>query len=364
MNMDNRPRLIDNEKEGKFYPISIFNDVKETLELMGSASSTLRPYIADWYNQVFIPAFKELNGEPFVLKSKNGSTIMQEIHVGLNTKQLGEKTAEVMRVSKPNSEDLLKHYLYPLLNLGIIDKVKSSIDGKANIYFPIEEGGISILFKDGKDPRLTVTDPTFYPSRKMLEDSCKTIVEYCSKAGGMKYRLVDHEGNDITVQEMVDRYLNNPEICFKEAPNENEKSQKSEDITTPPLVCGNKKTTIHNDIVEKSSIDIKGISSSQILSIKPIDFLFQKVHPGILDNNLHIEFVTSKVSEAVNFFRKKIFFACYYCYDTHKAIFENLNEYERHIVVGHKSGTVGYPGFPDIVKFEVERIRKKQGHNK
>ena len=40
MNMDNRPRLIDNEKEGKFYPISTFNDVKETLELMGLASST------------------------------------------------------------------------------------------------------------------------------------------------------------------------------------------------------------------------------------------------------------------------------------------------------------------------------------
>ncbi|MGC2308350.1 MAG: hypothetical protein WA461_08105 [Nitrososphaeraceae archaeon] len=168
-----------------------------------------------------------------------------------------------MHVSKPNSEDLLKHYLYPLLNLGIIDKVKSSIDGKANIYFPIEEGCINILFKDGKDPRLTVTDPTFYPSRKILEDSCRTIVEYCSKAGGVKYRLVDHEGNDIATQELIDRYLSNPEICFKEPIKKNE---KSEDVATPPLVCSNKKTTIHNDVVEKSSIDIKGISGSQILT--------------------------------------------------------------------------------------------------
>lgn len=89
----------------------------------------------------------------------------------------------------------------------------------------------------------------------------------------------------------------------------------------------------------------------------------QAVHLGILDNTLRIEFVTSKISEVHNPFHKKILFFCYYCYDLHK-VFDDLDNYERHIVVGHKSGTAGYPGFPDIVKFEVERIRKKQGHNK
>ena len=79
----------------------------------------------------------------------------------------------------------------------------------------------------------------------------------------MKYRLVDHEGNDIATQELIDRYLSNPEICFKEPIKKNE---KSEDIATPPLVCSNKKTAIRNDVVEKSSIDIKGISGSQILT--------------------------------------------------------------------------------------------------
>ena len=78
--MDNRPRLIDNTvpDDKKFYPISTFDDLKEALELMGLASSTLRPYIVDWYNGVFIPAFKELNGEPYALRSKNGYAIMQE----------------------------------------------------------------------------------------------------------------------------------------------------------------------------------------------------------------------------------------------------------------------------------------------
>jgi hypothetical protein len=30
------------------------------------------------------------------------------------------------------------------------------------------------------------------------------------------YRLEDHLGNEITIGELVDKYLNNPELCFKE----------------------------------------------------------------------------------------------------------------------------------------------------
>jgi hypothetical protein len=30
--------------------------------------------------------------------------------------------------------------------------------------------------------------------------------------------------------------------------------------------------------------------------------------------------------------------------------------------MNHKPSTVGYPGFPDIEKLELERVRDKQGH--
>jgi hypothetical protein len=63
VNMDSRPKIIDT-KTGKFYPISTFEDLKETLHLMGMASSMLRPYVAHWYNTVFLPAFKELPDQP------------------------------------------------------------------------------------------------------------------------------------------------------------------------------------------------------------------------------------------------------------------------------------------------------------
>ena len=164
---------------------------------------------------------------------------MQEIHVGINTQRLGDKTAEVFGLQKPNSEELLKHYLYPLLNLGIIDKVRSNIDSRANIYFPVRAGNINVLFSDPDDPRLEVTDPKYYPSKKSLEDTCRTIIEYCSKGGGVnerKYRLVDHDGKDITPEELVDIYLYNPEVCFKEFLSYSGARSKN---TAPPLACSN-----------------------------------------------------------------------------------------------------------------------------
>jgi hypothetical protein len=56
VNMDNRPRIVDTET-GQFWPIATFEDLKETLLLMERAASGVRPYIANWFNDVFIPAF-------------------------------------------------------------------------------------------------------------------------------------------------------------------------------------------------------------------------------------------------------------------------------------------------------------------
>jgi hypothetical protein len=334
MHMDSRPRLIDTTVEDgkKFYPISTFDDLKETLELMGLASSTLRPYIVDWYNRVFIPAFKELNGEPYELRSNNGSVIMQEIHVGLNTKQLGDKTAEVMGKSKPNSEDLLKHYLYPLLNLGVIDKVRSTIDGKANIYFPVEEGNINTLFSDPDDKRLEVYDPSHYPTKQYLEESTRTIVEYCSKGRGVgdfKYRLVDHEGNDIDFKVLVDRYLSNPEICFKESTkNVNSENEKQ----VPPLVCSNIPRQFSNNITEDSSVtDDNG--NGEIWSCAYC-------------------IISNRIDKNANMSTR----------------FPTLNAYEKHIITSHRNqagqkNLTFDPEPEDLKKFECELIAAAKNQN-
>lgn len=84
--MDSRLGLIDTETEGKFFPIATFEDLRETLQLMGISSNTLRPYIFDWYNQVFLLAFKDLGGEPNELKV-NGIIIEKEYYVGVTYNQ-------------------------------------------------------------------------------------------------------------------------------------------------------------------------------------------------------------------------------------------------------------------------------------
>jgi hypothetical protein len=93
INMDNRPRIVNTET-GQIWPISTFEDLKETLLLMERAASGLRPYIANWYNDVFLPAFKDLDGKPNDLKDDYDNVIIKERHVGVTTEQLAVVTPE------------------------------------------------------------------------------------------------------------------------------------------------------------------------------------------------------------------------------------------------------------------------------
>jgi hypothetical protein len=158
--MDSRPR-IQNTETGQFYPIATFEDLKDTLYLMQVAASAIRPYLSKWYNDGFIPRFKALDGNPNEVRSEDGGdhVIAKEKHAGLTTEQLAEKTKEVFGF-KPSSKQLLDKYLYPLINQGVLDYVKSEINGKYNIYFPVEEGNLYSIFDDDDTRlKLKVSDP-------------------------------------------------------------------------------------------------------------------------------------------------------------------------------------------------------------
>jgi hypothetical protein len=174
VNMDSRPRIVDTET-GKFYPISTFEDLKEALQLMRMASSMVRPYIANWYNTVFLPAFKELPDEPNKLTKevidrdgqKQEITVMRENDIGLTSKELAQATHEIMNIPI-SSEKVREQYVYPLLNMGIINKTKSVINKSENLYSPVEESLFS-LFDEDKDFRLKIPDYRLYPTKSLLE---------------------------------------------------------------------------------------------------------------------------------------------------------------------------------------------------
>jgi len=129
VNMDSRPRVVDTGT-GQFWPIATFEDLKETLLLMERAASGVRPYIANWYNDVFIPAFKDLDDKPNESKDEDGNIISKERYVGVTTEQLGEKTKKVYGGLKPSSGDLLTKYLYPLINQGIVNVSYVNVRGQ------------------------------------------------------------------------------------------------------------------------------------------------------------------------------------------------------------------------------------------
>lgn len=267
VNMDSRPRIIDIET-GKFYPISTFTDLKETLQLMKMASSVLRPYVSYWYNKVFLPRFKELGGQPNAIYADSGIPIEKETYVGLTTEQLASATFEVMKIPITTG-DIRKQYLYPLSNLGIINIVKSSINGNELICFPVEDGNGNIfnIFDDENDLRLKIKDDSLFPTRSLLEKNFSTFINHDAKEGEYKnknfeeYKLVDHKENEITVQELVDRYLYDPWTCFT---NEEFKAQEEarqlcmlgkhpvrNNFFSPP-VWRRDLTRIQNNVIEES----------------------------------------------------------------------------------------------------------------
>ena len=70
--------------------------------------------------------------------------------------------------------------------------------------------------------------PQAIPNKEAIEQSygsrSKLLLEHRGKNIFDTYRLEDHEGKEITVSELVDKYLSNPELCFKEGWSELESS--------------------------------------------------------------------------------------------------------------------------------------------
>jgi hypothetical protein len=214
--MDQRPRLVHKET-GAFYPIATFEDLKDTLVLMERAATNMRPYLADWYDRVFLEAFKELDGKPNEYKNEFNIVYEKENYVGLTSEQLAIKTKEIMQVHKPSTDEIREAYLDPLVNLGLIEKAPSVRDNRQNIYFPVEYSSTNGNTKTNK---VLVTDPNLYPSRNLIEESFGTLVKYPARDTTFfdqitDYRIEDENRQKIEVAELLDRYFGEPEQYFE-----------------------------------------------------------------------------------------------------------------------------------------------------
>jgi hypothetical protein len=246
VNMDSRPKIVDRET-GQTYPIMIFDDLKQTLELMHRAASGLRPYIAKWFGDVFMPTFKDQGCIPNVLTNIEGTILCKESRTGVTTEQLAEKTKLVFGGIKPSSGELLNKFIYPLVNQGIVDKTQSQINGRFNIFFPVEEtedGKIFSLFEETDIAKLKVFKQELYPATDRIEESFRSLLKRYSNDKGIRYQLVDFDGIEITPDELTKKYYNSPEICF---------SKGYSDEENIPSTSNNVQTELYKKDIEQTN---------------------------------------------------------------------------------------------------------------
>ena len=114
-------------------------------------------------------------------------------------------------------------YLTPMINLGLINWEKSVKKGSEHIYFAADEEAkrVFTLFPDCEmnDLKLVVKDQDYYPSKNVIEKDYGLMSILTVQQGPKNifdiYRLEDHEGNEITISELIDSHLSDPQICFQ-----------------------------------------------------------------------------------------------------------------------------------------------------
>jgi hypothetical protein len=217
INIDKRPRLIVRnlgDPVMKTCPFATFDDLRESVYLM-EYSNGVRPYILEWFNEVFLMAFKEKRTPN--TKSTDDSA-SEEINA-LTTSEL-VKATERIRGYKFSTQQMYENYIVPLLNAGYVDKEDSKIDKRSYIFFPVTNTKQRKLFDSDQTNNLSqinvvyITDSTLFPNRNYLISKISEALRYSSEKGIIT-KLEDHEGNEITVEEVVDRYYKDPEKYFE-----------------------------------------------------------------------------------------------------------------------------------------------------
>jgi hypothetical protein len=170
----------------------------------------------------------DLNGNPIILVKEN--------RVGVTYEQLALKHKQVYKCAKPGSNELLNKYLYPLFNQNIINSEKSVINGRQNIWFPVDEQNIPLfnIFSesaenedDNDDLKLKVFKPETFPSKTFLKEQFRTFINHhynevlLSEKKFSYLKLLDVDGSEITVDELIDKYFNDIEDCFSKGYTEN-----------------------------------------------------------------------------------------------------------------------------------------------
>ena len=241
VNIDNRPRLVTRSEGNpivKICPFATFEDLEESVYLM-EYSNGVRPYILEWYNEVFLVEFNE----------KRRSNNNDDEEVGLTTRELVDATFRI-RKRRFSTQQIYETYIAPLVNAGYIDNIENKKDKRSCIFLPVLNAKQKKLFDSSETNNIsqrkliTIVNPTLFPDKRYLISEIQGVLRY-SFDRHVITKLEDHGGKEMTVEELVEQYYKDPNRYF-ELDNDNDnksKPQSPEDGVTVSAAALTKSST-------------------------------------------------------------------------------------------------------------------------
>jgi hypothetical protein len=194
-------------------PLATFDDLKEAMSLI-EHNNGVRPYILQWYNDVFLAAYESKTGPD---SKETGNMTLTENRPAVTTRYLIEKTAEIQKKRLSNKE-ILETFLNPLLNMNVVSSEPSVLDRRANIYYPVRTKTENKNLFDfassnniSQSFQIKVENPLVYPDKMYVMNEIHRIMKYSSDK---RNRLVDHHGTEGSIHEIVYHYYANSNECF------------------------------------------------------------------------------------------------------------------------------------------------------
>jgi hypothetical protein len=212
VNIDKRPRIVFRKKGEpitQIMPFATYDDLEQAIFLMQYASG-VRPFILEWYYQVFIKTYNA-KAEPDSKIFESGEKI--EDRIAVTSEQLVIATKEIQNKSFTNKK-VLEGFLEPLMNEGYIDKQESAINHRNNIYYPIATDSENPLFdsflgrktnNEYQTGKTKLTDFTRELSSEYIKGKVEGVV-CCSSQPDLFCEIFDIDNNIVTVDELVERY--------------------------------------------------------------------------------------------------------------------------------------------------------------
>jgi hypothetical protein len=232
INIKKRPtlRVVTDEETNdvQIIPLALFDDLRETSYLMEDPTG-IRPYQSEWYHEIFLVIYNSKTQPDSRLK---GNIIIEELKKAVTTEELIEKTKELWGKDY-NTNQLLQTFIYPLLNQGYIDSIRSEIDRRSNIYYPLVTSKyIKLLYEDEynnsvSSKKILIENPDIFPGRTYLEFQIQALLKYYYETG-VSVEIVDFDNTVMSVNELVVKYYNDADNYFELSPRARQKKEKQE----------------------------------------------------------------------------------------------------------------------------------------